>query len=248
MNTKIHKFATILSVVALLTVVATTQLFAQGNETDKPQKQKVSTLVDSVYFMPYITGSANFHSGEAFPKGATGLGYGFGLAFDLTKDGQRLGAYFDFAFQDMRAAAEEGGCMNQTSTDSLLSTVRAEHYYQYLQFETFLKLQGEHSNGYLLAGLSFGYAVLAETFYRGLYRTTVVDWKGTDYFNPLRVDIRIGLGVVLAHLGTHKLILEARAGYPITNAISNYNNICTGTGIAGGWRIVTLQANLGYRF
>ncbi len=229
-------------------IVLKGDVLAQATEAGKTVRPAQTTLVDSVHFMPYLTLSANFHSGEAFTKAASGIGYGFGVAFDLTKDGQKLGAYFDFAFQDMRAAANEGGCMNQLPTDTILSTVRAEHYYQYVSFETFLKVQGEKSNGYLLLGASFGFAVLEETFYKGLYRTTVADWKGTDFANPFRLDLRIGLGIVLAHFGTHRLILEARAGYPVTNAISNYVNVCTGAGVAGNWKIITLQANLGYRF
>jgi hypothetical protein len=222
---------------------------ARAQTTQADQKKAAGwTLVDSVHFMPYLTMSANFHSGEAFPKSATGIGYGFGLAFDLTKDGQKLGAYFDFAYQDMRASAIEGGCMNQLVTDTLLSTVKASHYFQYVSLETFLKIQGEKSNGYLLIGASFGFAVLEETFYQGLYRTSVADWKGTDFGNPFRLDLRLGLGIVLAKFGTHKLILEARAGYPVTAAISNYVNVCTGGGVAGNWRIITLQGNLGYRF
>src|SRR5882724_2896291 len=101
MNTNAQRVSRFSLFAVLFVILPLTFVRAQGtNETDKPQRQKVSTLVDSVYFMPYITGSANFHSGDAFPKSATGLGYGFGLAFDLTKDGQKLGAYFDFAFQD----------------------------------------------------------------------------------------------------------------------------------------------------
>ncbi len=228
--------------------ILTCGLTAQAQSPTGQRMAPVHTLVDSVHFMPYLTLSANFHSGEAFPKSASGLGGGFGLAFDMTNDGQKLGAYFDFAFQDMRASSLEGGCMTQQVSDSFLSTVRADHYFQYASIETFLKIQGEKSNGYLLLGASFGFAVLEETVYQGLYRTSIADWKGTDYENPFRLDLRIGLGIVLARFGSHRLILEARAGYPITNALSNYTNVCTGSGIAGNWRIVTLQGNLGYRF
>ncbi|MEO6940132.1 MAG: hypothetical protein ABI444_08360 [Candidatus Kapaibacterium sp.] len=221
------------------------EVFAQ-TKSDVPPAP-VPTLVKNVYFMPYVTGSGNFHSGEAFPKSASGLGYGFGLAFDLTEDGQKTGFYFDFAFQDMRAAANDGSCMTQRTTDSLLSSVRAEHYFRYAMVETFVKLQGAKSNGYFLLGASFGYATTALTFSRGLYRDEPVDWKGVDNFNPFRLDIRAGLGVILANIGKHKLILEARVGYPITNAITGYRNICTGNGIDGNWKIITLQANLGLR-
>lgn len=232
----------------LIVALSAASAMAQSVPTESTPRQAVPTLVDSVHFMPYLTLSANFHSGGAFPKAASGLGGGFGLAFDLTKDGQKLGAYFDFAFQDMRASAVEGGCMNQLATDSFLSTVQATHYFQYVSLETFLKVQGEKSNGYLLLGASFGFAVLEETLYKGLYRTSIADWRGTDFANAFRLDLRLGLGIVLARFGTHRLILEARAGYPVTTAISNYYNQCNPTGQPESWRIITLQGNLGYRF
>jgi hypothetical protein len=221
-----------------------------GTETPIPPKPKVATLVNTVTIMPYITASLNLFSGKAFPANATGIGYGGGLAFDLTDPGQRVGFLFDFAFQDMRASAQNGNCItginNATNTDSLLGPANAYHYWRYILFEPFLKFQGAKKNGYFLIGASLGFAVLSETESRGITSTEYVLWDGTPFGNQFRLDIRAGLGVELAKIGTHELILEARAGYPVTNVISNFQNACTG-GEIGSWRIITVQANLGLR-
>jgi hypothetical protein len=208
----------------------------------------VKTLVNNVTFMPYITGSANFHSGTVFPKSASGIGFGGGFAFDLTDSGQKIGAYFDLAYQDMRAAADQGTYQLEQNSDSTLSLVRAQHYFQYMLLEAFVKLQGQKNNGYLLIGASLGYAVAGETYQVGPYRTTLQDWTGTDFFHPIRLDLRLGLGVTLAQFGSHSLVLEARAGYPITSAISGYLPLGSSTFTPGSWTIITVQANLGYRF
>jgi hypothetical protein len=105
-----------------------------------------------------------------------------------------------------------------------------------------------------LLGLSFGYAVLAETInipaspypQQGALWKGVLDQNGKSYGNQFRLDLRVGLGAKLAQIGTHQLILEMRAGYPLTNAISNWTDACS-TGETGSWRIITLQANLGLR-
>jgi hypothetical protein len=205
-------------------------------------------IVENVFFMPYITGSYNMHSGKAFLASASGAGFGLGLAFDLTRDGQKSGLYFDIAWQDMRAASDEGICMND-EFEELLTTERAEHYYKYVLFEPFLKLQGERANGYFLIGGSLGYNVQALLVKQGDKRVEHTNWSNQEEFhNPLRLDIRAGLGLILAKIGTQKLILEARVGYPVTNAISDYRSFCDDTGLAGNWKIITLQANLGLRF
>ncbi|MFI5202776.1 MAG: hypothetical protein ACHQNE_10345, partial [Candidatus Kapaibacterium sp.] len=66
---------------------------------------KVHTLVDTMTMMPYLTASLNLFSGKAFLANATGPGVGGGLMFDLTKEGQKTGFMFDFAFQDMYGVA-----------------------------------------------------------------------------------------------------------------------------------------------
>src|SRR5579871_1701534 len=58
-------------------------------------------LVKNIAVMPYATLSYNLQSGQAFPKSAQGVGYGFGIAFDFAPDHQPLGLYVDFAYQDM---------------------------------------------------------------------------------------------------------------------------------------------------
>jgi hypothetical protein len=204
-------------------------------------------IVENVFFMPYVTGSMNLHSGQAFPKTANGTGYGFGVAFDLTKDGQKSGFYFDFAFQNMRAVAEDGICAND-EIDTLLTSVRAEHHFQYVVFEPFLKLQGERANGYFLVGGSFGYAVQALTFKDGDVVDGTSNWQRQSFHNPFRFDLRAGLGLILANFGQQKLILEGRVGYPLTNAISDLVGICNDTGEPGDWRIISIQANVGVRF
>ena len=212
---------------------------------------KVATLVNTLTVMPYLTGSLNLFSGKAFPANATGVGFGGGLAFDLADVGQKTGLYFDFAFQDMRGSAQNGSCISSGTSadntpDSVLGSANAYHYWQYILFEPFLKIQGEKRNGYFLIGASFGFAVLSETESRGIYTTQYALWDGSPLSNQFRLDIRAGLGVKLADIGKHELMLEARAGYPLTNLISNYRNACTG-GELGDWKVITIQTNLGLR-
>lgn len=221
-------------------------LQAQG-ETRIERLPPVTGIVENMFFMPYITGNYNMHSGKAFPKSASGMGFGFGVALDFTKDKQKSGFYFDIAFQDMRAAAEDGIFIND-EYDTLLTSERAEHYYQYVLFEPFLKLQGERANGYFLIGASFGYAVEASLLKAGDVRQEFSNWSTQEFHNPLRVDLRAGLGLILANLGTQKLILEARIGYPVTNALSDFLYFFNDEGIAGNWKIISLQANIGLRF
>jgi len=215
---------------------------------------RMTTLVNTVTIMPYLTGSFNTFSGLAFPATAKGLGFGGGLTFDLTDSGQSAGLLFDFAFQDMRGAAQNGGCYipglsgGNPAQDTLVQPADAYHYWQYILFEPFLKLQGHNKNGYLLLGVSLGYAVLSESINIPASPSPQQGtlWNGTPYGNQFRLDLRIGLGAKLAQIGTHQLILEMRAGYPVTNAIKSYANLCSGGG-TGSWRIITLQANLGLR-
>lgn len=244
MRSKFFAFALTLAIGCCLATPA----FAQTDTvTARRRLPPVEGLVKNVFFMPYITGSMNLHSGRAFSKSATGIGYGFGVAFDLTEDGQKTGFYFDMAFQDMRAGVDNGTCMNDLY-DTLLTNARAEHYYQYVLLETFLKLQGAKSNGYFLLGTSLGYNVTATTLSDGVRRDQYSNWRNLKEHNLFRLDLRAGLGLILANLGTEKLILEARVGYPVTAAISDLRTFCDDTGQAGDWRIVSLQANLGVRF
>lgn len=231
-------------------LVAPGSLIAQTGTTTETKVERLPPpegIVENMFFMPYITASMNLHSGKAFLKSASGAGYGFGIAFDLTKDGQKSGFYFDFAFQDMRAAADDGTCAND-EIDTLLTSVRAEHYFQYVSFEPFLKLQGERANGYFLVGASLGYAVKSLTIKNGDVRDEYSNWSSQDFHNSFRFDLRAGLGLILANMGSQKVILEARVGYPITTALSDLRTFCNDTGEAGDWRIISLQANLGLRF
>lgn len=238
-------FISLKQFVVALTVLASAAVgYAQGEKVER--MPPVKGLVENVFFMPYITGNYNLHSGKAFEKSAAGIGYGFGIAFDLTKDGQKSGFYFDIAFQDMRAAAEEGVCMND-EFEEILTSERAEHYYQYVLFEPFLKLQGERANGYFLLGGSFGYAVEASLFKVGEKRTEFSNWGNQEFHNPFRLDLRAGLGLILANIGSQKLILEARVGYPITAALSDLRTFCDEEGLAGNWRVISIQANIGLR-
>jgi hypothetical protein len=207
---------------------------------------KVPTLVDTMTVMPYLTGSLNLFSGKAFLDNATGAGFGAGLTFDMTKEGQKTGFMFDFAFQDMAGFAANGNYVRIPS-DSILVSADAYHYWYYLLFEPFLKLQtGGKQKGYFIIGASVGFAVLSETVSIGQGQTEYIVWDQTPYGNRFRLDLRAGVGVELAKIHGHELILEARAGYPLTNAITNYANIYGGNG-PGNWRIITLQANLGLR-
>lgn len=233
-------------VLLTLVLLGPTLVFAQA-QTKVERLPPAKGLVENVFFMPYITGNYNMHSGKAFPASASGIGYGLGIAFDLTKDGQKSGFYFDIAWQDMRAAAEQGIYMND-EIDTVVTAVRAEHYYQYVLFEPFLKLQGERANGYFLIGASLGYNVEASIVKAGNKRQEFANWGSQEFHNPFRLDIRAGLGLILANIGTEKLILEARIGYPVTPALSDFLYFYNDEGIAGNWRIITLQANLGLRF
>ncbi|GEM_PF-2419932 len=221
---------------------------AHAQTPEKGVPPPVTPLFDKVTIMPYVTGSLNLFSGKAFPANATGAGFGGGLSFDLTKEGQKVGLMFDFAFQDMRGFGANGSCiqLNPDPNDSLIEPADAYHYWQYVLFEPFLKFQGGARNGYFMIGASFGLAVISETENKGVTYTDYSFWDHSEYATRFRLDIRAGLGVKLADIGKHQLILEARAGYPITNAISNYASRCTG-GELGNWRIITMQANLGLR-
>lgn len=206
----------------------------------------VPTLVDTMTMMPYVTGSLNLFSGKAFLANATGPGVGGGLLFDLTKEGQKTGFMFDFAFQDMYGSAQNGSTVNIPG-DTILEPANAYHYWQYLLFEPFLKLQTPgKQKGYFMIGASFGFAVLSETVSIGQNVTQYANWGQSKYASRFRLDLRAGVGEQLGKIGGHALILELRAGYPITNEISNYPNVSTG-GDIGNWRIITLQANLGLK-
>lgn len=206
----------------------------------------VPTLVDTMTMMPYVTGSLNLFSGKAFLANATGPGIGGGLLFDLTKEGQKTGFMFDFAFQDMSGVAQNGSCVN-ISGDTILESANAYHYWQYLLFEPFLKLQTPgKQKGYFMIGASFGFAVLSETVSIAQDLTQFARWDQSKFGSRFRLDLRAGVGEQLGTIDHHALILELRAGYPVTNAISDYANVCTG-GDIGNWRIITVQANLGLK-
>jgi len=214
-----------------------------------PKQPEVPVLFDQMTIMPYITGSLNLFSGMTFPEPATGAGIGGGLSFDVTKKGQKAGLMFDFAFQDMAGFAANGSFIQLQRLygikDAVTQVADAYHYWYYLLFEPYLKLQGGARNGYFIIGASFGMAVLGETVNKGQGITQFIDWSNSPYGNRFRLDLRAGIGVELAKIGKHEMILEARAGYPLTNVISNYP---TGNlGVPGSWRIITMQANLGLR-
>ena len=212
-----------------------------------------TTLVNTVTIMPYVTGSFNSFTGQAFPEPAKGLGFGGGLTFDLTDPKQKLGLYFDFAFQSMRGSAANGACVipglgGTAGSDTLIEPADAYHYFEYVMFEPFLKVRGSKDDGYLLLGASFGWAVESETIAQpasGPSQGTI--WAGTPYGRSFRLDLRLGLGATLAKFDKHEVVLEFRAGYPVTGAISNdFASACTG-GAVGGWKILSMQANLGVR-
>ena len=210
-------------------------------------------FVKKITVMPYVTISYNLQSGQAFPKSAQGVGYGFGLAFDFTEDRQPLGAYFDFAYQDMRASAKDGGCGQLTENSNIFASVPVTNYFSYALFEGFLKLQSEKTNGYFLVGASIGLVTTSLTA-----RDSVIpsqqysDWNAPDgngkiIGNKLRLDIRAGIGIKLGYISGHQLVIEARFGYPETNVIDQYADQCNGSGSGGPWRIVTMQVNAGLR-
>lgn len=236
-----------------LFVVCASVASAQSNPSIIKPTPQVHTLVDTMMVMPYVTGSLNLMSGKAFPANATGPGFGAGMSFDLTKEGQPAGLLFDFAFQDMYAVGPNGSCVNPAlsgSTDTvnfLLQSANAYHYFMYLLFEPFLKLQGKTDRrGYFLIGASIGIPLLMETYSQGETFSEQTLWNNSPYAHRLRVDIRAGVGVKLGKIGTHDLVLEARGGYPLTPVITNYVNQCSG-GDVGNWNIITFQANLGVR-
>jgi hypothetical protein len=236
----IHIRLVVLSVVLL--VVGVIPAVAQTPGTGVPQQ--VPTLVKELHIMPYVTASYNRFSGKAFPISASGVGYGAGLVFDLTTQEQRTGVYFDFAFQDMRGVAKNGSCVH--ANDTVLEPADAYHYWQYILFEPFLKMQRGDGRGYFLIGASFGFATKSQTDSRGDNKTESTSWEGTELGNQFRLDIRAGVGVKLADFGGHGLIFEGRFGYPLTAAIANFKNVCGG-GELGNWQILTVQGNLGLR-
>jgi hypothetical protein len=221
--------------------------FAQPGTGMEPHK--VSTLVDTMTVMPYLTASMNLFSGQAFLANASGPGIGGGISFDLTKVGQKVGFMFDFAFQDMYGVAQNGSCISSlVATAPVSPSADAYQYWDYLLFEPFIKIQTNSKRmGYFMIGASVGMAVQSETVLIAPgYPYEYEKWDDTPFGNRFRLDLRAGVGVELAKIGKHSLILEARAGYPLTNEISNYPNECTG-GILGNWRIITIQGNLGLR-
>ena len=226
----------------ILSLLAASGAFAQQGTGVPPRK--VPMLVDTMTIMPYLTGSLNLFSGQAFLANATGSGFGGGLSFDLTKQGQKAGLMFDFAFQDMYGIAQNGNSI-RISNDSILGSADAYHYWYYVLFEPFLKLQTSgRQKGYFIIGASMGFAVFAETVSIGEGATQIQKWGDTPYSSRFRFDLRAGVGVELAKIHGHELILEARAGYPLTNELSNLENA---GGVAGNWKIVTIQGNLGLR-
>ena len=215
-------------------------------------------VVKKVTVMPYATISYNLQSGEAFPKSAGGIGYGFGISFDLTQDKQPLGFYFDFAYQDMRAHAQDGGIGRIAGHGDTAFSLPVTHYFAYVLLEAFLKLQSEKSNGYFLIGLSAGLATSSLTDREGGVSdggpySEFSDWNSTYVGsrlvgNKLRLDLRAGLGIKLGYISGHQLVLEARFGYPLTTAVSDWNDVSNSSvGSGGSWRVVTLQGNIGLR-
>jgi hypothetical protein len=205
-------------------------------------------FVKTLTVMPYATVSFNIQSGQAFPKAAQGLGYGFGLAFDLTEDKQPVGAYFDFAYQDMRAHATNGTCALTSYSDTVSQSLDVTHYFSYALLEGFVKLQNIKSNGYFLIGASLGVATTGLTVREGAVETEkYAEWKTVESYHTLRLDIRAGLGLNLGYISGHQLVFEARFGYPVTNVIGDYHDFCNGSAAHGSWRIVTLQGNIGLR-
>lgn len=205
-------------------------------------------LVKKIGVMPYITLSYNLQSGQAFPKSATGVGYGFGIAFDFAPEKQPLGLYVDFAYQDMRASADEGACKLINENDTIAQTVPVTHYFSYALMEAFLKLQSPKTNGYFLIGGSFGFSTTGLSVREGPGLPEYSNWSGLEFYNKFRFDIRGGLGFKLSEISGHPLIFEARFGYPVTVVITKYQDICNGSSANGSWRDVTLQGNIGLRF
>ncbi len=225
---------------------------SEAVDTSSAPRRRVRKLPDGiakrVSIYPYLTLNANFQSGQAFPKAAQGIGYGFGVAFDMTEPKQPMGFYFDFAYQDMRASSNDGACKPLTPDDSVSVSVPVDHYFSYALFEAFLKLQGERANGYFLIGTSIGFATTALTVKRGPGAAVFADWRGSDFANAFRFDIRAGIGFELFKLDQKPIVFEARFGYPVTAAITDYNDYCNGNNAHGPWRVLSLQTNFGMRF
>jgi len=230
----------------------TSSLFAQTKDSTvhKRVPREDVGIVKSLTVMPYATISYNIQSGQAFPKNAQGIGYGFGIAFDLTEEKQPVGAYFDFAYQDMRASANDGACKiinPDDHNDTIAVSVPVTHYFSYALFEGFVKLQTKKSNGYFLIGGSLGIATTSLTVKEGPGLPFYSDWHGSDFYNAFRFDIRAGLGIKLGYISGHQVVFEARFGYPVTSIITDYHDICNGSSAHGSWRAVTMQGNIGLR-
>jgi hypothetical protein len=233
-----------------LVVLSCSPIWAQTKDTTAKKRipREEIGIVKSLTVMPYATISLNLQSGQAFPKGAMGIGYGFGLAFDLTEEKQPVGAYFDFAYQDMRAHAADGTCGRVANTDTVSQSLPVTHYFSYALFEGFVKLQSPKNNGYLLIGASAGIATTGLTVREGaIAEDKYSEWRTIDTYHPFRLDLRIGLGIKLGYISGHQLVFEARAGYPVTTAIGDYHDFCNGSAAHGSWRVVTLQGNVGLR-
>ena len=242
-------YRNIFSALAIVLLLCSS-LFAQQADTTKRKRvarQDVG-IVKSLTVMPYATISYNLQSGQAFPKSAQGVGYGFGLAFDLTEDKQPIGAYFDFAYQDMRAHAADGTCAIINYTDRVSATLPVTHYFSYALFEGFVKFQNEKANGYFLIGGSAGLATTGLSVREGAVADErYAEWKTIDTYHEFRFDIRAGLGIKLGYISGHQLVFEARVGYPVTTVIGDYHDFCNGSDAHGSWRIITMQANIGLR-
>jgi hypothetical protein len=233
-----------------LVMLISSPLFAQTRDSSGSKRipREDIGIVKSLTVMPYATISYNLQSGQAFPKGAQGLGYGFGLAFDLTEEKQPVGAYFDFAYQDMRAHATDGTCARTSYTDTVSQSLPVTHYFSYALFEGFVKLQSPKNNGYFLIGASAGIATTDLTVREGaIAEEKYTEWRTVETFHTLRIDIRAGLGIKLGYISGHQLVFEARFGYPVTNVIGDYHDFCNGSDAHGSWRVVTLQGNIGLR-
>jgi len=232
-----------------LVLLSCSSIYSQTQDTTAHKRlpREEIGIVKHLTVMPYATISYNLQSGQAFPKSAQGVGYGFGLAFDLTEEKQPVGAYFDFAYQDMRASANDGACKLLKESDTVTVSVPVQHYFSYAQFEGFVKLQSLKSNGYFLIGASAGISTTALTVAEGPGEAKYSDWRGSTFYNSFRFDIRAGLGIKLGYISGHQLVLEARFGYPVTTIITDYHDICNGSDAHGSWRVVTMQVNVGLR-
>ncbi|HYM19867.1 MAG TPA: hypothetical protein VEW28_02570 [Candidatus Kapabacteria bacterium] len=246
-----------LFVIVLVAVAGTSDTaFAQGPAVPSAQDTSMNSvtkrrqdmgIVKSLAVMPYATLSYNLQSGQAFPKSAQGVGYGFGIAFDFAPDRQPVGFYLDFAYQDMRASSADGACKLINPTDTIAQTVPVTHFFSYALVEAFLKLQSPKTNGYFLIGFSTGISTTGLSDKQGPGVDEFSDWSTTTYYTKFRFDLRGGLGFKLFKLGDHDAIFEARFGYPLTTILTDYQDICNGSAAKGSWRDVSLQANFGIR-